>query len=95
MVDYLARSVSAFYAMAGGLAWLVSGDLGRHTRVVAYLGWMGVVFGLAVLAIDLVAGLPAFWTAVEGPATVVLGLVVLILVRKLPPCPKPPAADRV
>ena len=48
VVGYLARSTSAFYAMLGGLLWLVSFDLRRHRRVLIYLGVAISLFGVAL-----------------------------------------------
>jgi hypothetical protein len=35
--------------------------------------------------IDAVAGMPAYWTLLEGPTTVILGVVILLLVRRVEP----------
>ena len=37
---------------------------------------MNVIFGLMLLAIDIHAGLPAYWTAFEGPPVVIIGILV-------------------
>ena len=33
IVAYLARSTCAFYALMGGLAWLIASDLGRYASL--------------------------------------------------------------
>jgi hypothetical protein len=81
-VDYLARSISALYAIHGGLLLLVSGDVRRHARVVAYLAVTAIGFGLLMIGIDLHAGMPVRWTIGEGPPVLVLGIVILVLLRK-------------
>jgi hypothetical protein len=43
---------------------------------------MNVLFGLIVLAIDLHAGLPAFWTVGEGPSVAAFGIAIAILNRR-------------
>ena len=56
VVEYLARSLSAFYAVYGALCLVVAADLGRYRPLVRFLGMafalMSVVFGalLFVLA---------------------------------------------
>src|SRR5574340_1230614 len=89
VVGYLARSTSAFYAMLGGLAWLVSFDLARHRLVVAYLGVTCVLLGLALLVIDWLEGLPMFLRAVEGPGDMVFGVVILWISYSAAPAQSP------
>jgi hypothetical protein len=81
VVGYLARSTSAFYAMVGGLLILVSFDIARHRRALAYLGAVHVAFGLALLATDIAEGMPLFWTLAEGPANAAIGVGILVLLR--------------
>jgi hypothetical protein len=52
IVGYLARSTSAFYALLGGLLWIVSFDLYRHRRVLHYLGLAIIVFGGVLFPVD-------------------------------------------
>lgn len=81
VVGYLARSTSAFYALLGGLFWVISFDLERHRRVLIYLGAALASFGVVLLVVDWVEGMPAFWTLWEGPFVVVFGLAILLLSR--------------
>ncbi len=81
VVGYLARSVSAFYALLGGLFWVLSFDLIRHRYVLNYMGGALIVFGLALLAIDWWEGLPFYWKVWEGPFVTLLGVAVLLLNR--------------
>lgn len=85
VVGYLARSVSALYGFHGVLLFLIATDPVRYRPFVVYIGWMNVTFGLMLLAIDLHAGLPGWWTAVEGPGLVALGVVLLWLSRAIGP----------
>jgi hypothetical protein len=85
VVDYLARSVAAFYGFHGVLLFMISIDVARYRPLVWYVAVMNVVFGLMLLAIDLHAGLPAYWTAFEGPPVVVIGLLVAYFNRRLVP----------
>jgi hypothetical protein len=83
VVDYLTRSVAAIYGFHGGLLFVLSTDPIRFLRVVKYIGWMNIAFGLALLLIDLHAGMPLWWTLGEGPPVVGLGVTVLYLCRSL------------
>jgi len=82
IVEYLARSLSAFYAVHGGLMWLISTDPRRFAPILTYVIWTTITFGAGLLAIDLLAGLPLHWTLMEGPGVVVLGGVLLGLKTK-------------
>ena len=86
----LARSVSAFYAVMGGLFWVVSFDVNNHHSVLWYLGWTTTVFGAALCVIDVQAAMPLAWTVTEGPFVTLFGIVMLYLVSR---CKNAPAAS--
>jgi hypothetical protein len=79
VVGYLARSASAFYALFGGLLWRTSCDLKRHRQVLLYLGAAVIIFGAALFIVDLLEGMPLYWSLTEGPINVTFGIVILIL----------------
>jgi hypothetical protein len=83
ITDYLARSVSALYGFHGVLLFIVASDPVRYERIVLYLGVANIVFGLMLFGIDVHAGLPRWWTAVEGPPVAGLGVLLLYLRRKM------------
>ncbi len=83
VVGYLARSTSAFYALLGGLFWIVSFDLERHRLVLRYLGAAITLFGAALLVIDWWEGLPFLWKVWEGPFLMAFGLAIFFLSRKI------------
>ena len=83
IVGYLARSLSAFYALSGGLFWVVSFDLSRYRQVLIYLGCAVTFLGVALLIIDWSVGMPLFWKLWEGPFVIVFGLVILMLSRDI------------
>lgn len=83
IVGYLARSASAFYALLGGLFWVVSFDLHRHKVVLCYLGIVVVMFGAALFVIDLLEGMPLHWSLTEGPFNVGFGIVILFLIYRI------------
>lgn len=87
IVDYLARSLSAFYVFLGGLQWVVSCDVRRYRNVIAYLAWAAILFSIVVTVIDLQLGLPLCWTLGEGPPTLALGVIVLVLQGMADPIP--------
>jgi len=85
VVWYLARSTSAFYALLGGLFWVVSFDPRRHRSVLIYLGAAVTLLGVALLVMDWWEGLPLLWKVWEGPFVIVFGLVLLFLSRAIEP----------
>ena len=81
VVEYLARSTSAFYAFHGALAVLISFNVRRYKRIIVLFGWFAVVFGIGIFIVDVLAGMPAFWIASEGPFVVPVGIAILCLTR--------------
>lgn len=83
VVGYLARSTSAFYALLGGLFWVISFDLDRHRLVLIYLGVTVTVFGGTLLVVDWWESMPLFWKVWEGPFVIAFGLAILFLSRSI------------
>ena len=81
VVDYLARSLSAFYAFIGALCLVVAADLERYRPLVRFLGVAFALMSLVLLGVDLAVGMPWWWSASEGPGGVVLGTLMFILAR--------------
>ena len=73
IVGYLARSVSALYALVGALLWSLSFDLQRHRSTLCFLGVAIIVFGALLLGIDWAEGLPLYWRMGEGPWVMTMG----------------------
>ena len=84
IVDYLARSIAALYGFHGVFVWMVSRDPVRYRPFVWFAATMNVLFGAMMLAIDLHAGMPAIWTAIEGPAIMMAGVAIAIAARRQP-----------
>jgi hypothetical protein len=87
LIDYLARSISGLYAIHGGLLFLCAADIRRYRPVIQYCVIVGLLFGATMLAIDLHAGMPMFWTACEGPFVVIFSAAVLVMLRNVKPYP--------
>jgi hypothetical protein len=81
---YLARSASLLYALHGAMAVFISYDVPRYWRLIRFLALAAVAHGGLVLAIDLSAGMPGWWSGIEGPCFAVTGLVMLGLMRRVP-----------
>ena len=77
LVGYLARWTSAFYAMLGGLFWMLSFDLRRHRLVLCYVGAAVVFFGAALGVVLALEGMPLWWCLPEGMFNVAFGVMIL------------------
>jgi hypothetical protein len=82
IVEYLARSTSMFYAFFGVVLWMLAADVRRYGRAIALAAVGMMVAGPVMLMIDLRAGLPTWWIAMEGPVDFLFGAVTLGL-RKM------------
>ena len=80
IAGYLARSISIWYASYGLLLWFVSYDINHYSRLITGLAWM-MIQGVIVSGIDLAEGMPLWWTGLEGPCSLGLGLSLLFLQR--------------
>ena len=81
VVDYLARSVAALYGFHGILLFVIAADPARYRTIVRYLAFMNLALGVMLIAIDLQAGLPLFWTLAEGPSVMLVGVLLHVLNR--------------
>lgn len=82
IVRYLARSLSAFYALAGALCWMLAADVRRYDALIAFAGRATVGLGVLLQVTDLALHLPAWWMYGEGPVDVALGAAVLVLLNR-------------
>jgi hypothetical protein len=81
VVEYLARSLSAFYALLGALCLVMASDLERYRPLVRFFGVAFALLGIVFTGVDLVAGMPWWWSASEGPGGVVFGALLFVLTR--------------
>ena len=79
VVDYLARSASLMYAQHAVVFLFLSTDVRRYRPLIMLMAIIAIVSGVAMLTIDLLAGIPLFWTVIEGPGYIVLASAVLVL----------------
>ncbi|MDP7020714.1 MAG: hypothetical protein QGG36_33315, partial [Pirellulaceae bacterium] len=74
IVGYLARSLSAFYAIISALLLYVSRDIRYYRDYLRFWTLTVIVTGPALLGIGVAAGLPWYWLASEGPPTLAAGV---------------------
>lgn len=73
--EYLTRSLSAMYFAHGVMVLAVSTDVRRYWPFVGLFGGLNVVLGTTFLVTDILAPMPWYWTAAEGPPIMVFGVV--------------------
>ncbi|HTU21686.1 MAG TPA: hypothetical protein VMG10_26855 [Gemmataceae bacterium] len=82
IINYLTRSASALYAVHGAMLLFVSTDVRRYAPLIKFLAVVALIHGVGLYLIDMSAGMPGFWVAVEGPTVAAAGTVVLMLQRE-------------
>jgi hypothetical protein len=81
VVDYLARDLSAFYALVGALLLVMAYDLERYRPLVRFFALAFIVLSILFMGVDLAAGMQWWWTASEGPGGVIFGALLVYLAR--------------
>lgn len=84
IVSYLARSLSAFYAVVGLISLSISFDLSRYRPLARLLALTFVLMGVVLLGVDLATGMPQSWTLSEGPPSIAIGVLLLWLLSRAP-----------
>jgi len=79
IVEYLARTISAMYAIHGGLCFVLSTNVRRFGPVITYVATIEMLFAGLLLWIDAKAKMPALWIAMEAPTVIVVSGVILTL----------------
>jgi hypothetical protein len=81
VASYLIRTLSGMYAIIGGLFLFISYDLPRYRDLMRFLGTIAIAAGIGITILDTILRLPFAWTALEGPMTIGLGVIILYLSR--------------
>jgi hypothetical protein len=79
IVEYLARHLSALYAVHGAMVLAISFDLPRYRPLVRVLGWSHVGLGVAVGWAGWSAGFPWAWALGEGTLVAACGGLIVVL----------------
>ena len=84
LLNYLTRTLSGMYASQGAVILFISLDVERYRGLIRLLAWLTILGGATVTALDATLRLPLFWTVTEGPFTVALGVVLILLLARMP-----------
>lgn len=80
--EYLARSCSLLYGMHGTLVLVLSSNPRRYRVPIVWVIGLHLLCGTVLLGVDLVTGLPWYWTLFEGPGIVAMaGLMAWLWLR--------------
>ena len=82
IVGYLTRSLAALYALRGALVLFISFDVARYAALITFMAVTTIVFGFALIAIDVATGMPWFWFLVEGPVIAAIWAAILWLQKE-------------
>jgi hypothetical protein len=82
LVAYLARSLSALYALIGAWCWFVSRDVRRYLPLLRFSVLVTLVFDVTLIAVDLAVEMPIMWLAIEGPFVLAWTFALWALVRR-------------
>jgi hypothetical protein len=78
---YLARSLSLTYALHGAVVLGLTRDWPRYRSFIPWLAWLHILFGCAIVWVDVSAALPWWWAAGEGTSAG-FGLLLLFVYRR-------------
>ena len=81
IVEYLARSLSALYALLGCWIFYLSGRVPEQLGFVRLFGCLLAVFGVVLGWVGLQSSMPVTWVLLEGPPAILLGLWILYCCR--------------
>jgi hypothetical protein len=81
IVLYMARSLGLTYALHGAVVLGVTLDWPHYRTAVPYLAVLHIIFGCAIVAIDISAGMPWWWAAGEG-GSAGFGVLLLFVYRR-------------
>lgn len=80
--EYLARSLSAFYAMHGVITWVLANDVPRYRPLIRVWAFSFVALGVATILICMATKLPLLWTIAQGPFVIAFGAAILTLLKR-------------
>jgi len=81
IVEYIARSLSALYALLGCWIFYLSGRVPTQLGFVRLFGVLFTIFGMVLWWIGVKSAMPITWVLLEGPPAILLGLWIIYCCR--------------
>lgn len=81
VVEYLARSTSLLYGVHGVVMLALATNIPKYITLVGLIGYLHIGIGLTMLVIDLLSGMPWWWTTFEGIPVALTGAFICWLQR--------------
>jgi hypothetical protein len=81
IVEYLARSLSAFYFFFGVLSLLAASDIDRYRPIARVLAVTFLLMGVLFVWLGQASEMPGWWPLFQGPPQIGLGALLLFLTR--------------
>ncbi len=82
--SYLTRSLSMMYVAWGVLYLYIVHDVDHYLGLLLFVGCLKVALGIGLLIVDVVAGMPWYWTLAEGPGIIGFsGVLVFLVLRRM------------
>ena len=82
VVESLLRQVSFTYGLHGVAMWFIAADVTRYRPLIVLAGFGYLLTGPVFVLIDVLAGLPPYWSAGNGGSCFVVGVLLLVLLRR-------------
>ncbi len=79
VVDFMIRQASFTYGVHGVALWFIAADVDRYRPLVLLTGAGYLLSGPVFALIDVTAGMPWWWTAIDAVGLLLIGVVVLWL----------------
>jgi hypothetical protein len=89
LMGYLARHMSALYAMMGASYWYLSTDVPRYLPILRFSVPLSLALGITIVLIDLAVAMPPLWTAGEALSMFSWTAAFWCLVRRVQSGPRP------
>lgn len=83
LTEYLTRSLSTLYGLLGLLMVYLGLNVRRYLDLIERAGAMTMVLGVLLTGIGFKAGVPDSWVWSEGPPTVLMGVALVWLARRV------------
>lgn len=83
LMGYLTRTTSCLYGFHGAMILYISQDVDRYAPLIRFMSWLAIGHGFVLLGIDLAESMPWFWTVLEAPSFISIGILTLLIQTRI------------